>query len=246
MQDQTVGGGADRVLYLLATLARSDSPLSIAALAEKTGMAPSTLYRQVALLKRWGFVAEHDNAYGPGPLCVQLAWGFDQSSYLIQEAQRDMAALAGEAGETVGLLVAVKDQAVCLDMVESQHPLRCSFVKGRGLPLARGASAKSLIAFMPPVRQEATLAQLFQTPGLDKAALLAELETIRQQGYAVTDSEVDAGVWGVSAPIFQRVNQSVASITLMAPSTRAANRTQALIAMTVNAAQRISRRLQSD
>ena len=77
--DQSVGPGADRVLYVLATLARHDGPLSIAALAEKTGLAQSTLYRQVALLKRWGFVAEHEGEYGPGPLCVQLAWGFDQS-----------------------------------------------------------------------------------------------------------------------------------------------------------------------
>ena len=138
--DQSVGPGADRVLYVLATLARHDGPLSIAALAEKTGLAQSTLYRQVALLKRWGFVAEHEGEYGPGPLCVQLAWGFDQSSFLIHEAQPDMAALAAASGETIGLLVAVKDQAVCLDMVESQHPLRCSFTKGRGLPLARSPS----------------------------------------------------------------------------------------------------------
>lgn len=128
--DQSVGAGADRVLYVLATLARHDGPLSIAALAEKTGLAQSTLYRQVALLKRWGFVGEHEGEYGPGPLCVQLAWGFDQSSFLIHEAQPDMAALAAASGETIGLLVAVKDQAVCLDMVESQHPLRCSFTKG--------------------------------------------------------------------------------------------------------------------
>ena len=55
--DPSVGAGADRVLYVLATLAWHDGPLSIAALAEQTGLAQSTLYRQVALLKRWGFVA---------------------------------------------------------------------------------------------------------------------------------------------------------------------------------------------
>lgn len=241
--DQSVGPGADRVLYVLATLARHDGPLSIAALAEKTGLAQSTLYRQVALLKRWGFVAEHEGEYGPGPLCVQLAWGFDQSSFLIHEAQPDMAALAAASGETIGLLVAVKDQAVCLDMVESQHPLRCSFTKGRGLPLARGASAKSLLAFMPVPRQQAALAILARESGVDPARLADELEAIRAQGYAVTDSEVDAGVWGVSVPIFQRPNQAVASITLMAPSTRAAQRPQALIDLTVGAARRISDRL---
>ncbi|HCW20743.1 MAG TPA: IclR family transcriptional regulator, partial [Achromobacter sp.] len=140
-------------------------------------------------------------------------------------------------------LVAVKDQAVCLDMVESQHPLRCSFTKGRGLPLARGASAKSLLAFMPQARLQTALAYLAAEAGVDAARLADELETIRAQGYAVTDSEVDAGVWGVSVPIFQRPNQAVASITLMAPSTRAAQRPQVLIDLTVGAARRISDRL---
>jgi DNA-binding IclR family transcriptional regulator len=242
--DQSVGAGADRVLYVLATLARHDGPLSIAALAEETGLAQSTLYRQVALLKRWGFVAEHDGEYGPGPLCVQLAWGFDQSSFLIHEAQPDMAALAAASGETIGLLVAVKDQAVCLDMVESQHPLRCSFTKGRGLPLARGASAKSLLAFMPLARLQAALAYLAAEAEVDAARLGKELDAIREQGYAVTDSEVDAGVWGVSVPIFQRANQAVASNTVGPRTTGAAPRPDALIEMTVAAARRITSKLQ--
>ncbi|OZI75909.1 IclR family transcriptional regulator [Bordetella genomosp. 2] len=244
MQEQAIAGGADRVLFVLATLARHDGPLSIAALADKTGLAQSTLYRQVALLKRWGFVAEQGGEYGPGPLCVQLAWGFDQSSFLVQESQPDMARLAAESGETVGLLVAMRDQAVCLDMVESQHPLRCSFVKGRGLPLVRGASARSLMAFMPAARLHALLDDL-QRSGADVAALAAGLESIRAAGYAVTDGEVDAGVWGVSVPVFQRPHQAVGSITLMAPSTRAALRASALIDMTIAAARRISGRLQS-
>ncbi len=156
-----------------------------------------------------------------------------------------MAALAASSGETVGLLVAVKDQAVCLDMVESQHPLRCSFTKGRGLPLARGASAKSLLAFMPPSRLQAALANLANEAALNARRLANELETIRAQGYAVTDSEVDAGVWGVSVPIFRRPNQAVASITLMAPSTRAGQHPDALIDMTLAAARRISERLKA-
>lgn len=244
MSEQATTGGADRVLFVLATLARHDGPLSIAALAEQTGLAQSTLYRQVAMLKRWGFVSEQNGQYGPGPLCVQLAWGFDQSSFLVREAQPDMAKLAIESGETVGLLVAMKDQAVCLDMIESTHPLRCSFVKGRGLPLVRGASARSLMAFMPPTRLQAVLSDL-KACGTDVSELVSSLDPIREAGYVVTESEVDAGVWGVSAPIFQRPHLAVASVTLMAPSTRAMQRASALTDMTVAAAKRISHRLQS-
>ena len=244
--DRAITGGADRVLSVLATLAQHDRPLSITALVERTGLAQSTLYRQIALLKRWGFVFEHAGEYGPGPLCLQLAWGFDQSSFLVHEAQADMAALADASGETVGLMAAVKDQAVCLDMVESRHPLRCSFVKGRGLPLINGASARSLIAFMPDGKRQSVLHQIGRTiDGAALAQLNVALNDIRTAGFAVTNGQVDPGVWGVSAPIFQRPQQAVASLTLMAPSTRAADRAPQLIALTVQAAQRISARLQS-
>ena len=98
---------------------------------------------------------------------------------------------------------------------------------------------------MPAARLQAALAVLARESGLDPARLADELEAIRAQGYAVTDSEVDAGVWGVSVPIFQRANQAVASITLMAPSTRAAQRPQAFNDLTVAAARRISGKLQA-
>lgn len=243
MAEQFISGGADRVLYVLATLVRQYGSLSVSALAEQTGLAQSTLYRQIALLKRWGFVSERGGEYGPGPLCAQLAWGFDQSSFLVQECQPDMAQLAADSGETVGLMVVMKDQAVCLDMIESQHSLRCSFVKGRGVPLAYGASARSLMAFMAPLRLQALLSDL-QAAGTDVSALAASLNPIRKAGYAVTNGEVDLGVWGVSVPIFQRPHLAVASITLMAPSTRAVPRADPLIDMTVTAAKRISRLLQ--
>jgi len=242
LKPESIVGGADRALYVLATLARNERPVSIAALAAQTELAQSTLYRQIALLKRWGFVLEQSGQYGPGPLCVQLARSFDQSSFLIRESQDDMMRLAAESGESVGLLIALKDQAVCLDMIESQHPLRCSFVKGRGLPLAQGASAKSLMAFMPPERRQACLRDLGQT-GFDTTVLARELTAIRERGYATSDSEVDAGVWGVAAPIFLSPTRALASITLMAPSTRAANRATQLVALTVAAAARISSRL---
>lgn len=241
----TTTGGADRVLSVLAMLAQHDRPVSIATLVERTGLAQSTLYRQIALLKRWGFVFEHAGHYAPGPLCLQLAWGFELSYFLVHEAQTDMGSLAQTSGETVGLMIAVKDQAICVDMVESRQPLRCSFVKGRGLPLTYGASARSLVAFMPACRREALLEPLRATMPADEAAGLdAALERIRADGYAVTDGQVDPGVWGVSAPIFQRPRHAVAALTLMAPSTRAAQRSDLLIALTVQAAQRISARLQ--
>ena len=129
----------DRALAVLATLAQQGSALSAADLVSKTGLSQSTLYRQLASLKRWGFVLEVDGRYAPGPLSLQLALGFDMASHLAQQARQDMLVLAQQSQESVGLIVAVNGQAICIDMVESRQALRCSFEKGRSVPLEKGA-----------------------------------------------------------------------------------------------------------
>jgi DNA-binding IclR family transcriptional regulator len=138
---------------------------------------------------------------------------------------------------------------MCLEMVDSQHSLRCSFEKGRAVPLKAGASAKCLLAFMPARARAEVLDSVFDHHPAGRAAIETELQQIRAQGYAVSDSEVDPGVWGVSAPIFRhsgRGTGSGASITLMAPSTRAIGRESQLIDGTLRSARAISEHMQTD
>ncbi len=243
-----IKGGAERVLFVLATLARLERSVSMADLMAETGLAKSTLYRQLALLKRWGFIIDRNNEYLPGPMCVPLAWGFEQSSYLRLEARAELEQLSQASNESAGLLVAVSNQVVCLEMIESRQPLRCSFVKGRSLPLLKGASAKALLAFMAKDRRLSVLEDLRQRGLIDaggRAALEDELARIQAQGYACSVGEVDDGVWGASAPVFQQSSHAIAVVTLMAPSTRIGDRSGTLIDMTMRVASRISSRLQS-
>lgn len=234
---------ADRVLQVLAILAQHGQALSAAELMERTGLARSTLYRQLARLKRWGFVLESDSCYAPGPLGLQLALGFDLASHLVCQARPGMVELAQQSHESVGLIVAVNDQAICLDMVESQQSLRCSFEKGRSVPLRAGASAKCLLAHLPEAAQAAVLDSQYGPGSAERLSAQPELEAIRQAGFAASTGEVDAGVWGVSVPLFGTARRAVGAITLMAPVSRVQNQDQSLIRMTVVAAARISRGL---
>lgn len=233
----------DRVLQVLAVLAQQGRALSAPELMERTGLARSTLYRQLVRLKRWGFVLENDGYYAPGPLSLQLALGFDMASHLVRQARSCLQALALQSHESVGLVVAVNDKVICLDMVESELSLRCSFEKGRSVPLGAGASAKCLLAHLPEMTRNAVLDSQHGPGSADRQAAQAELEAIRQAGFAVSSGEVDPGVWGVSAPLFGTARQALGAITLMAPISRAQGQDQALINMAVVAAARISRNL---
>ena len=229
---------ADRVLQVLAVLAQRGQSLSAAELMERTGLGRSTLYRQLARLKRWGFVLESEGQYAPGPLSLQLALGFDLASHFVCQARPDLQALAQQFHESVGLIVAVNDQAICLDMVESQQSLRCSFEKGRSVPLGAGASAKCLLAHLPHAAQAAVLDSQYVPGSAEQLAAQTELEAIRQAGFAASTGEVDPGVWGVSVPLFGPARRSVGAITLMAPISRAQSQEQALTRMAVVAAAR--------
>lgn len=233
---------SDRVLQVLAVLAQQGGVLSAGELMAHTGLARSTLYRLLARLKRWGFVVEDDGSYAPGPLSLQLALGFDLSSHLVRQARQEMIALARQSRESVGLIVAVNDRAICLDMVESEQSLRCSFEKGRSVPLRAGASAKCLLAHLPGPARDAVLAAHYPDLARRQAAD-AELAAIRQAGHAMTAGEVDPGVWGISAPLFGPARRAVGALTLMAPVTRAAGQEPALADLTMVAAARISRGL---
>ena len=113
----TAAASTDRVLQVLAQLAQHGRAMSASELMERTGLARSTLYRQLGRLKDWGFVSEIDARYAPGPLSLQLALGFDLASNVMRVARPEMEALSRQSKESVGMIVAVNDRAICLDML---------------------------------------------------------------------------------------------------------------------------------
>ncbi len=234
----------DRVLHVLACVAKAGRPIGAKQIAAQVAMPLSTVYRHLSALKKWGLLQEHMDTglFEPGATGVQLAWGFDQNSNLVSQSREEINALVDRTGESVGLLVYINGQMVCISMQESNQPLRCSFTKGRAHSLMRGASAKSLLAFLPRPLQIRLIEEQFADAPDSAAAMKAQVMEIRRQRYAVSESEVDMGVWGVSAPLLSHNERLEGTITLMAPALRVGGREAELIRLTREAADRICNR----
>lgn len=233
----------ERVLMVLTALAQSGRPVSAAELMRQTGLAKSSLYRQLTMLKRWGFVFESNSLYAPGPVSLQLALGFDETSLLMEYAKQDITLLSEQSRESVAITVAVHKQAICIDMEEGPQSLRCSFEKGRSVPLKEGATAKCLLAHLP-IKQQDSILQAEYPNAVTQVEIKKILKAIQAKGYAYSDSEVDPGVWGVSFPLFAKNQYMLGALTLMAPSQRAVHQQERLIQMTSQAAKRINEKLQ--
>ncbi|MFZ3584753.1 IclR family transcriptional regulator domain-containing protein, partial [Loktanella sp. DJP18] len=102
----------------------------------------------------------------------------------------------------------------------------CSFVTGTKTSIFKGASAKALLAFMPEAQSRVVLSG---ASSAEIKKLRSEIECIKSRGYAESQSEVDDGIWGVSAPIYSGSGNMEGCITLMVPSFRVGERRDALI-----------------
>lgn len=236
----------DRLLQLLVELAREGRPMQAKELAQRVRQPLSTAYRHLETLKTWGLVTDlgRNEGVALGPTCMLIARYFDRPEHLVTAARPAMLELALASGESVGLMAAVGREVVCLEMIESAHPLRCAYAPGRSQPLARGASAKALLAFMSEGQRVAAVEANLAEPSA-RPPLLDELATIRGQGFAESEGEVDAAIWGVSAPILTARGRLEAALSLMAPADRARPQRERLIALTRKTAERIGRSLRS-
>src|ERR1700730_9403124 len=108
--------------------------------------------------------------------------------------------------------------------VQPTRAIRLSYQPGRVFPLYAGASGKVLLPWLSAQLVDTALAQaegqlLATGRKLTSAALLHEVERIRDLGYCVTHSELDAGVSAVAAPVFGRGGQIFAAISVAGPET---------------------------
>lgn len=77
----------------------------------------------------------------------------------------------------------------------------------------------------------------------DLGTLQSELARIRDQGYALSDEELEFGVVAASAPIVDFTGRIVAAVNVSAPKARIGPRLDALGALVSRAARELSLRL---
>ena len=161
---------------------------------------------------------------------------------LVTLAKAELKRLAEQSQESVALMVPSNGQAICIELVDSPQPLRCCYQKGLAQPLLVGASARVLLAYMDEAQSVSALLAQGVEPE-EVATYQRSFAQIRAAGYAVSVSEIDDGIWGISAPLLDSRNRLQGAISLMAPASRAHTRSERLIRWTQDVALRLSARL---
>ncbi|HET89528.1 MAG TPA: IclR family transcriptional regulator, partial [Chloroflexi bacterium] len=214
----------DRLVRVLESFSPQYSTWSLTELSDHLDLPKSTLHRFLAGLEFHG-ILRRDPADKLWRLGYRLAiWGrlAADSTGLIHIAKPVMERLADETGEAVILTVYQGREVVCIEKVETTHPVRLALSVGVRRPPHTGASSKVLMAYLPPdeiqaIIQESGLPKLCVNTITDPAALMVELARIRERGYADSFEETDPDSWGVATPIWDRAGTVAAAIGIAGP-----------------------------
>ena len=211
-----------RAFELLERLADAGGGLSLSQLAAATGLPPPTIHRIMQTLVARGYVRrEPSRRYALGPRLIRLG---EVAGHTIGSwAMPYLGELAAEIGETANLAMLEGDAAVYLAQVPSRHSMRMFTEVGqRVMPHCTGVG-KALLSELPAAEVREMVARIglpAQTERTisDVEALMVELGSIRERGYAVDDGEQEIGVRCVAVPV--RGTPARIALSVSGPSAR--------------------------
>lgn len=216
----------DKALRLLL-LFRERSQLRLTEAYEELDIGKSRAHRLLAMLVYHRLVVQDPTSkvYRPGPTLVEIGLHTVTQMDIRALARPILEELSSATGETVHLGTLEGGAVRFLDCVESQLALRVSSRVGRVLPAYATSLGKAMLAELPAeeVRRlypSETLAPVTPHTLRRRSELLADLERIRDRGYAVNHEESEDGVSSVGVAVAREGNQSLAGLSVAAPSGR--------------------------
>ncbi len=216
-----------RAIQILGSFSKEIRELSLAQLHQKLGLSKSSLQRILNTLVSHGYLEKDDNkkTYKLGMQLYYLGNLVEEHSHLISTVKPYLRELRDSLGENVYLNIIENNERKCIAIEEAKHLLMPITFIGQTSPLNAGASAKILLAFqsqsfIQKYIEEETLEFITEVTNTDITELLDELEKIKENGYAISHGERIPGVCSISAPVFNRQHEIIASVSIAAPIVR--------------------------
>lgn len=196
-----------RIFHLIEVLATHPAGASLQQLAGEAGLAKSTAHRLLGSLVALGY-AMQDGVSGKYRLTLkmfEISSGIVNSMDVMSVAKVHLERLAQRTGEAVHLVIRDAQDIVYIYKTES-GPMRMSSRVGLRSPLYCTGVGKAILATLPPeeaeeVLHKSILKKLTSRTIVDYESLRAQLDEVRQCGYAIDDEENELGVRCVAVAI---------------------------------------------
>lgn len=191
----------ERALSVLAVFDQHAGPVTLAKLAEVTGLYKSTILRFLVSFESHGYIQRlSDGQYRVGPTLFRLGTIYEKTQSARDLIVETLAHLVAQGTESASFHVRDGQQRLCLYRVNSNHTTLDTVRAGDYLPLERGAAGRVLLAF--------------------GGAQGGKFEALRAGGISLSEGERDPACWALAAPVFGREHALLGVISLSGPKER--------------------------
>ena len=212
-----------RAANVLRSLEDEANGLTLSQIAERVGLARSTVQRIVDALREEQLLIAASPTSGVrlGPAIIRLA--ISASANFDHVTRPLIARLSQAVGETVDLSTLKGQSAVFTDQVQGRHRLRTVSGVGETFPLYCTANGKAILSVLPDKQVErllsAPMPKLTPNTIIKRAELLKAIESCRKTGIAVDDEEHTEGISALGTGFIDPLGRAVA-LSIPVPTTR--------------------------
>lgn len=237
-------------MRVLKAFSEEEAELGISSLAKRLGLAKSTVHRLAVTLVSEGLLEQNPETgrYRLGIALFALGTLVRRRMDVSNQSMPFLAVLRERTGETVNLAILDHTNIMYLYNLESPQAIRMRSYIGARRPAFCTSEGRAMLAFSPPELVRGVIAEglVARTPNtqVSPKELLAALEAVRTEGYALDDEESEIGMRGVAAPVRDMSGHVVAAVGMGGPTQRLTKKSlRGFIPLVLNTAEAISVRL---
>jgi IclR family transcriptional regulator, pca regulon regulatory protein len=199
--------------------------LTLSGVARRTGLTRAAARRFLLTLVDLGYVRFDGRLFSLSPRVLELGYAYLSSLSLPDIAEPHLEWLVGQLGESSSMSVLDDDDVVYVARVPTSRIMTVAINVGTRFPAYATSMGRVLLAGLDQDDLDAYLKRVDLRPltpstVADAESLRALVDRAREQGWAMVDQELEAGLRSIAAPVRDRAGSVTAAVNVSAHVSR--------------------------
>ncbi len=210
----------ERGLAVLQAFSQERRVLTTSQVSQRTGIPRAAVRRCLYTLAKLGFVAEEDNRlFSLRPRVLKLGHAYLATTPMAHAAQPVLRHVSGTLNESSSVAILDGDEILYIARASTSRIMSIDLHIGSRLPAYCTSMGRVLLADFSADALDAYLdrTKLIQyTPRtiISREGLRNTLESVRNNGYALVDQELEIGLRSIAVPIYGADSGAVAALNV--------------------------------
>ena len=208
----------ERGISVLCSFDAEHAQQTLSEVARRTGLTRATTRRLLLTLATLGYASTDGRNFSLTPSVLDIGYAYLSSLDMQQIGQPFLESLSEKVHESSSISVLDGAAIVYVARVSTTRIMSMSLGLGTRLPAHCTSMGRVLLAELSPdevrARVGATFEPRTERTVIDLQQLESELETVRKQGWALVDQELEIGLRSIAAPLRDARGKAIAAINV--------------------------------